>query len=236
VPESTGSIPVPPRDLHSMVGLGRHASISELRYAYEQAMADAVSRGDHTHAVALSAAFDALSGVHRNQVYGSRLGGAPHAGSVPAGNSRARGSSGDGPRRAVGPRRHRDAAIVKRVVLYVVLIPVAVAIGVAVAVHHQPSRVGTPSPGHRQVIIYTTDTPATVAAAPAATYTPGAHAPSGSRYIPANTPVDGEGFVAVLCAPDPLSPPGPHNAIAIQFSRPGSVVTCANGAIPMIDK
>lgn len=62
----------PQRDLHSLVGLGRHATIDELRWAYEKAMAVATRSGNHDHAVRLSRAYDALSGATRRQVYDAR--------------------------------------------------------------------------------------------------------------------------------------------------------------------
>ena len=73
-PRGDNDVPEPisrVRDLHSMVGLGRHATTAELKYAYEQAVAAAVRSGDHKHALSLSTAYDALSSTRRKDIYGA---------------------------------------------------------------------------------------------------------------------------------------------------------------------
>ena len=57
------------RSLHEMVGVGRHASLAELKWAYEQAMTRATRSGDHKLALALSTAFDQLTAKQRTAVY-----------------------------------------------------------------------------------------------------------------------------------------------------------------------
>ena len=65
------------KDLYALLGIGRHVSPEELRYAYEQAMSAATRSGDMARAKTLLAAYEALSSQRRQKVFGRTFDGAP---------------------------------------------------------------------------------------------------------------------------------------------------------------
>jgi hypothetical protein len=218
--------PLQAGDLYAMLGLSRDASTSRLRWAYEQAMADATRCGDRKRALALSRAYDGLASNTRRGVYAPVLdaGGPPQPPDPP---SRVRSTFGEPARRGSERRRSksRRKAILVRVVVYLVGIPVAVAAGAGYYVHNQQllSPV-TPATNYTvQQIRPAYVPPAPVPPAP--TIYPRR---SNARVVPVETPTDEQGFVTVVCQPRPA------RAGYAQLVRPGSIVTCSNGAIPKI--
>jgi hypothetical protein len=120
-----------------MLGLGRHTNISELRYAYEQAMADTVRLGT-SPAQALSAAYDALSPVRQRQVYGSPSTAFPTS-AAPYSAGRAR-NGGTGSARLDIAKGARTGRIRKRAGPYLVVAAVAIVVGAAITAEHRQYR------------------------------------------------------------------------------------------------
>ena len=197
-----------------MVGLGRHARIDELRYAYEQAMAHATRSGDMQHAVALSRAFDELSGVQRGRVYDHR---------VQTGRPQARSTSPVGVPARKPSRSGRAGRVLRRVVAYGLLVPAIVAAAVLVAVHTGIGLADQRSPN--------VPTPAARTVAPAAVLpkAPRAAVQVGPTVaIPMTARTGANGLATVLCQP------GPGLAGYYMTAPPGSLVACVNGATPYV--
>jgi len=203
-------LPVHDRPLYGLLGLPATASLSQLRFGYERAMAQATRSGDHARALALSRAFDDLSRSTRRQIYPTTVEHSRARPATPARNSRT-------PLRRPTPRRRRGPVARRRRVLTFVLTVPAVAAVVALALN-----VGALGP-HR-------DRPAAPATRPVDQVEPAPAAVTDlpARIVPPNTPVDPQGYVMVVCQ-DLGGGSG-----TVRFVRPGAVVTCASGAMPRI--
>jgi hypothetical protein len=123
------------RDLYSLLGIGRHVSAEELRYAYEQAMSAATRSGNLSQAGTLLAAYEALATPRRQKVFGRTFDGSPSATTpLPA------------PRPADGPPRRRPPRPKKwgmslpiRVLAFGVIVPLTIFAMVQAQLH--PSHV-----------------------------------------------------------------------------------------------
>ena len=226
--------PQPDRPLCAMLGLQADASVSQLRFAYERAMANAVRGGDNQRALALSRAFDALSSKQR--VYsGAGVSAARFDALQPTARRSTRKE-----RRAHRLQHQRTQngvgrlSLGSRIIVYLFLLPV---IAASIAILIVRSR-GGPAASNT-VPAQPTNQPANVVSQPtpslsvAPVQLPEAETtypspPANVRRISADAPVNAQGYVSVICRPG-----GPNTAY-VQLARPGSIVTCANGATPRI--
>jgi hypothetical protein len=210
--------------LHALLGLRSDATVAQLRWAYERAMAAATRSGDAERARALSQAYDGLPAEIRHQVYAT----GPATGepvSYPPRPTLVRRPDQARPR----PRPPRRRTRLSRLLLYLVVVPAAVVAGIAYHSHYSnpqthtvpaPRRVDTPRDGAQPVSSPAPQRPGVA---------PGGH-PVNQRVVPLDAPTDGDGFVTVICtsAAEQLG--------YTQYVRPGTTVSCNNGAVPQVGR
>jgi len=225
--EGRAAVPEAPRvrDLYSMLSISRDCSTEQLRTAYERAIDMATRSGDHSHMLALSKAYDALSATHRTSMY-SALGSATTTLHKAGQHGRRRGSDHAGGRDStsrpglggaeVRPRRHR----LIRFFAYGLGIPAAVVLGVVFLQDRGPA----PMPQLPMRV----NPRAPVADNPVPTVLPTAAVRTNARQIPLDAPVDAQGRVQVMC--QVYAGGGGY----VVYAEPGSVVSCPNGAVPAI--
>ena len=190
--------------LYAMLGLPPDAEVARLRYVYEQAVSAAAHRGDRTRALALSRAFDALPAGTRRAVYPTASGSAVTAAPAAA------------PARRHSERvpRHRRLRT-RRVLAWVVLVPVCVAVGLGVVLRLHLA-LPTGDPPHAQ---YRKSGPSVA---------PARLVDGHRRLVPADAPIDAAGWVDVVCQRRAGGP-----GYEVRFHR-GDIAYCTNGAIPTI--
>jgi hypothetical protein len=194
------------RSLHEMVGVGRHASLEELKWAYEQAMTRATRSGDHKLALALSTAFDQLTATQRGAVYDKPVSSARSVGPGTSMASQWRASSA--PMLLSGtasPRRRRKVS--KRFIFYGLFLAVVLPLSVPGWLKDWTNQ------SQQQTV-----PPRIPAATTAAT----------ARQVPFDAPIAANGLVLILCQPVAGSP-GLYT-----YAARGSIVSCPNGAFPQV--
>lgn len=219
-----------------LVGASPDASPEQLRAAYDQAMQKATRAGDHSRALQLSRAFDALPARTRTSVYpGSRVGGSipsysaarSATGALPK-RSRGRftrGRSGMRPRRTASAGRRRFHRVSwKGLIGYGVVIPAIIGIA-AYVIYRQNNPYDAEyrsPPQFEQTVQPAQDGGGPVQPDPAE----GQDGPT--LQLPADAPAGADGLVSVVCQPSAGS------AAYVLTAPPGATVVCTNGAVPRI--
>jgi hypothetical protein len=131
-------------ELHRLLGLPDDTEPDRLRAAYEQHMSDAMRSNNHTRALALSTAFDALPDSHRGQVY-RRL---TTTGSTSA--ARWPAASGGGSRRQRMPRSRRPRSARSLGRFLIIVLGIAAAVFLIAHYQQRPGTIHQAGPFQRQ--------------------------------------------------------------------------------------
>jgi hypothetical protein len=107
------------KDLYGLLGISRHVSPDELRYAYEQAMGAATRSGDLVRARTLLGAYEAWSKERRQDLFGRTFSGSAQRTVSPGSQRRARRV-----RRTRPPRQRKwGMSLPIRVLFFVIVVP-----------------------------------------------------------------------------------------------------------------